>query len=228
MTVPVGATIVVVGDPPGQAALTADLERDVIDHHVVALDGLLAGTPPSKSVVLLWIHAAMAAPLFDVVARWSDGKRPRPGLIAWVVGGDHGDAERALAGGFDDVVIGACSTREIASRVRAVHRRVYRSRPTQQGRVQRGGAVLDLDSHELRIAGKAISLTAIELAVLQALMRAGGRTMSRVELLDRAWGTGNFAVGERAVDNVVLRLRRKLGDTDLIQTIRGVGFRIDE
>jgi DNA-binding response OmpR family regulator len=50
--------------------------------------------------------------------------------------------------------------------------------------------------------------------------------MSRSELLDHAWGSANFDISERAVDNVVLRLRRKLGKPDLIQTVRGVGFRI--
>jgi DNA-binding response OmpR family regulator len=45
-------------------------------------------------------------------------------------------------------------------------------------------------------------------------------------LLDRAWGEADLEVSERAVDNVILRLRRKLPDPDLIETVRSVGFRL--
>jgi DNA-binding response OmpR family regulator len=59
-----------------------------------------------------------------------------------------------------------------------------------------------------------------------ALLRARGSVLTRAELLDQAWGGASFEVSERAVDNVVLRLRRKLGRPELVQTVRGVGFRL--
>ena len=71
-----------------------------------------------------------------------------------------------------------------------------------------------------------ISLTSIELAVLRELMKARGRPRSRTELLDVAWGEGELEVSERAVDNVILRLRRKLPRPESIETVRGVGFRL--
>jgi len=62
--------------------------------------------------------------------------------------------------------------------------------------------------------------------VMRELMKARGRPLSRAELLDAAWGEGELDVSERAVDNVILRLRRKLPNPDAIETVRGVGFRL--
>ncbi|HEY5933520.1 MAG TPA: winged helix-turn-helix domain-containing protein, partial [Kofleriaceae bacterium] len=78
----------------------------------------------------------------------------------------------------------------------------------------------------LWVDGKTVGLTSIELAVLRELMKARGRPLSRTELLDSAWGEGELEVSERAVDNVILRLRRKLPRPELIETVRSVGFRL--
>ena len=116
------------------------------------------------------------------------------------------------------------STRELAARVRAVHRRCTgRASPTA-GCGWR--ATLDLYGRALWFRGKTISLTSIELAVLRELIKARGRPLSRIELLDRAWGEEDLEVSERAVDNVILRLRRKLPEPDVIETVRSVGFRL--
>ena len=61
---------------------------------------------------------------------------------------------------------------------------------------------------------------------MRALMTARGRPLSRAELLDAVWGGGDLEVSERAVDNVILRLRRKLPTPDVLETVRGVGFRL--
>jgi len=59
-----------------------------------------------------------------------------------------------------------------------------------------------------------------------ALVRARGGVLTRTELLDQAWGNDSLEVGERAVDNVVLRLRKKVGRPELIETVRGIDFRL--
>ena len=76
------------------------------------------------------------------------------------------------------------------------------------------------------MAGATVVLTSVELAVLRELMKARGRPLARAELLDLAWGEGELEVSERAVDNVILRLRRKLPRPELLETVRGVGFRL--
>ena len=141
---------------------------------------------------------------------------------------DPADSEAALAAGFDDAAIGPVSPRELAGRIRAVHRRVHWKGLTRPGRIRHGEMTLDLDSHELWVHGETIQLTTTELAVLRALIRARGRTLSRGDILDTAWSDDELEVSERAVDNVILRLRRKLPKPELIQTVRGVGFRIGD
>lgn len=66
------------------------------------------------------------------------------------------------------------------------------------------------------------------MAVLRALVEARGKTLNPAELLDRAWGEGSLYISERAVDNVILRLRHKLDAPGVIRPVRGVGFRLDE
>jgi len=94
------------------------------------------------------------------------------------------------------------------------------------GRVRFGAFTLDLHNHALWTEGTTISLTSIELAVMRELLKARGRPLSRSQLLDAAWGEGDLEISERAVDNVILRLRRKLPHPDAIETVRSVGFRI--
>ena len=143
----------------------------------------------------------------------------------------HGaDARRQLArrhaAGFDDAVVGSVSARELAARIRAVHRRVHWAAQHRNSRLRHASMMLDTDGHELWLDGRTVSLTTIEMSVVRALIRAGGRTLTRSELLDQAWGAANFDVSERAVDNVILRLRRKLPRPELIETVRSVGFRL--
>lgn len=222
----VGVTIVAAPGEPLVESLVTELRREVLEGHVAALEPVLAGEVDTRAVVLLWVPVSGDAPLFDRVVRWADARRPRPGLIGWAATGTRADAELGLDAGFDDFVVGPCSARELAARIRAVHRRVHWNGTRRPGRLRHGAMMLDTDGHELWIDGKMVALTTTELSVVRALMRARGRTMSRSELLDHAWGSANFDISERAVDNVVLRLRRKLGKPDLIQTVRGVGFRI--
>jgi DNA-binding response OmpR family regulator len=85
---------------------------------------------------------------------------------------------------------------------------------------------LDPGARELTISGAVIDLTPTEFDLLQLLMRNPGRTFSRSYLLETVWGD-NLLGGERSVDNVVLRLRKKLGPLkDAIETIWAVGYRL--
>lgn len=226
----VGGTIAVVdGALPTAAvdAIVAELRREVLDVQISTLadvlDGRAAVTHP---VLLLWSPRGFEASVCDSAVTWAQARTPSPGLIGWAAGGTPADAETLLAAGFDDAVIGPCSARELAARIRAVHRRVHWAASHRSGRIRHRELLLDTDAQELWIDGKAIQLTSTELPVLCALMRARGRTVSRTDLLDQAWGSANFEISERAVDNVILRLRRKLGRPELIETVRGVGFRL--
>ncbi|MBV8759528.1 MAG: response regulator transcription factor, partial [Deltaproteobacteria bacterium] len=124
----------------------------------------------------------------------------------------------------DDVLAGGVSARELSARIRAVHRRMNWTGRT--GRLRYAGLTVDLDNHMLWADGKTISLTSIELAVMRELIKAAGRPLSRAQLLDAAWGAADLEVSERAVDNVILRLRRKLPRPEALETVRSIGFRL--
>jgi DNA-binding response OmpR family regulator len=214
-------------DAPAHVGVVAELRQELRGVVTLGLEAF-ARQPIAGSVYLVWMPPGVAHDQFESIVAWSAVAEPRPGLIACIPGGAPEDAETALAAGFDDVVVGPLSPRELAGRLRAVHRRVHWKGTTRPGRIRHGEMTLDLDSHELWVHGETIQLTTTELAVLRALIRARGRTLSRGDILDTAWSDDELEVSERAVDNVILRLRRKLPRPELIQTVRGVGFRIGD
>jgi DNA-binding response OmpR family regulator len=226
MTASVGVTIAVAGGSPQVDGLVRDLQREVVDVAVAPIAAIMNSTELDRSVVLMWFPAEIEREVCNRLVAWAEARRPKVGLIGWAPAGSDADAEVALYAGFDDVVIGQRSSRELAARIRAIHRRVHWRVQHPSGRLRFAGMLLDTDGHELWVDGRNLPLTGTEMSVVRALMRAGGRTMTRTELLDHAWGSANFEISERAVDNVILRLRRKLGKPDLIQTVRGVGFRL--
>jgi two-component system phosphate regulon response regulator PhoB len=90
------------------------------------------------------------------------------------------------------------------------------------------GLLLDVDRYRCVYEGEEITLTAKEFGLLAALMQRPGRVMTRERLLEEIWGK-DIAVTHRTVDTHMKRLREKLGDAgDLIDTVRGVGYRFVE
>jgi DNA-binding response OmpR family regulator len=119
---------------------------------------------------------------------------------------------------------GRSSPRELAARIRALVRR--RSGSPRSERIRFGRITLDRARHEAIVDGNRTALTPLEVTVLGALIAAGRRTLTRTELLDSVWGPDDLDIGLRAVDNLILRLRRKLGNPSLILTVRSIGFRL--
>ena len=87
------------------------------------------------------------------------------------------------------------------------------------------GITVDTGAREAWVDGKPVELTGLEIDLLTALLRRAGRVVPRSALLELA-GRGDVAVGERAVDVHISRLRKKLGDDPptRIRTVRGVGY----
>lgn len=229
-TRPVGvrgaALIALAGAPPPEPMHEA-LAREIVGISLETAAVFDAAPAPGRPLVVIWAPADIGAPLCQRIVSWADRATPRLGLLGHAPEGSPRDTEDALAAGFDDFVIGEVGARELAARTRAVFRRLHWSRGRRPGRLRFGPLVLHPGDHEVFLHGRSVVLTGIEQSVLRALMQAGGRALSRAELLDQAWGEGSLEVSERAVDNVILRLRRKLGAGKLIRTIRGVGFRLD-
>jgi two-component system phosphate regulon response regulator PhoB len=129
--------------------------------------------------------------------------------------------------GADDYVTKPFSPRELVLRVRAVLRRRGEARPTAAP-LERGPLRLDPERHRCTVEERELDLTAKEFQLLEALMRRPGRVMTREKLLDEVWGS-DIAVTTRTIDTHLKRLREKLGvASDLIETVRGVGYRFAE
>ena len=139
------------------------------------------------------------------------------------------DTVTALDGGADDYLAKPFGMMEMVSRVRALLRRAP-SRAAASAAVSDvmnlGPLSLSPSRHEVSLDGETLSLTVREFDLLSFLMRSPGVVFNRETLLQRVWGW-DFDGGSRTVDVHVQTLRQKLGDhADLIETVRGVGYRL--
>jgi two-component system phosphate regulon response regulator PhoB len=129
--------------------------------------------------------------------------------------------------GADDYVTKPFSPRELVLRVQALLRRSYEA-AASSAPLERGDLRLDPERHRCSVKGEEVELTAKEFQLLEALMRRPGRVMTREKLLDEVWGS-DIAVTSRTIDTHLKRLREKLGEAaELIQTVRGLGYRFAE
>ncbi len=132
------------------------------------------------------------------------------------------DKVRALDLGADDYLTKPFGMMELLARIRAVLRRV----PEENSALVVGDIALDPGSYTAAVDGMQLTLTLKEFELLRILMENCGRVLSREVLLDRVWGIGD-GIETRTLDTHVRSLRQKLGEqSGLIETVRGVGYRI--
>jgi len=130
--------------------------------------------------------------------------------------------------GGDDYLPKPFSPRELVARVRSVFRRTMVP-PDPQPYMLAGNLKLVTQDRLVLIDGEEISLSSKEYDLLALLIQHPQRTFNRQELLDRIWGY-DYEGSERAVDDLIKRLRRKLNESNSktnIKTIWGYGYRLD-
>ena len=128
--------------------------------------------------------------------------------------------------GADDYVTKPFSVRELILRVKVLLKKRTDDGANEQI-LEFGPIVMNLEAHEVSIDGKIVNLTALEFKLLKHLLKRKGRVQTRDQLLGDVWGYSS-EVTTRTVDTHIKRLREKLGEPgDLIQTIRGVGYRFN-
>lgn len=179
----------------------------------------------SVDVVLVWLERYVGPGELAALVGARRSEAPGAHLLCYAPTASQSFCEPALAAGFDDVMAGRRSPRELVSRIKALGRR-RRSRGSGD-ELRYGPLCLDVSQCRLRAPGRSTSLTRTETRLLAALIRALGDPRSREELLASAWSSDSFDTSERAVDNAILRLRRKLPPPISIATVRGVGFRLE-
>ncbi|MBA3779723.1 MAG: response regulator transcription factor [Chloroflexi bacterium] len=142
------------------------------------------------------------------------------------------DRIRGIDQGADDYLPKPFSPAELVVRVKAILRRAPAdplAGTPDQTELRHGDLVIDLERYEVRQAGRAVPLTNVEFRLLAALVQAGGRVLSRDQLLTLLYGQDEGEVLDRTVDVHVGRLRDKLNDSAdrprYVATVRGVGYR---
>ncbi|MFG2056823.1 response regulator transcription factor [Micromonospora sp. NPDC048930] len=127
-----------------------------------------------------------------------------------------------LALGADDYLVKPFALVELSARVHALARR---ARPAVPPKLARAGIVVDPARREVYRDGRYVALSRKEFAVLAELVRAGGAVVSAEELLERAWDE-HIDPFTNVVRVTVMKLRRKLGDPQVVETVPGVGYQI--
>jgi two-component system catabolic regulation response regulator CreB len=192
------------------AATVAEAEKKLGDADLVILDLML---PDGSGFDLLALARRLPKHPAVIILSSRDGE---PDRVA------------GLETGADDYVVKPFSPREVMARVRAVLRRA--SAP----RVERASPVplsADPETRRAAVNGVPIEHTRVEFDLLHCMLDAPGRVFTRAQLIEQVWGD-NFAITDRTVDSHVKALRRKVsdagGDSLVIETVRGVGYRVSD
>lgn len=179
---------------------------------LILLDLMLPGL--SGTEVCRQIRAKSSVPIIMLTAKDSE--------IDKVVG---------LELGADDYVTKPYSSRELIARIRAVLRRGDLSDSTTEVGVLSVGPVrLDIDRHIITVNGLPVSLPLKEFELLEFLMRNAGRVLTRIQLIDRVWGS-DYVGDTKTLDVHIKRLRAKIekdpANPEFIQTVRGMGYKME-
>jgi two-component system response regulator RegX3 len=193
----------------GPAAVAA-FEKNGAD--LILLDLMLPGL--SGTEVCRQIRAKSSVPIIMLTAKDSE--------IDKVVG---------LEIGADDYVTKPYSSRELIARIRAVLRRgELGDAATVEGVLSVGPIRLDSDRHVISVNNEQVALPLKEFELLEFLMRNSGRVLTRMQLIDRVWGS-DYVGDTKTLDVHIKRLRAKIekdpANPEMIQTVRGMGYKLE-
>ena len=146
---------------------------------------------------------------------------------------EESDRVAGFEAGADDYVIKPFNVRELILRIEArlksrdpLNENDEQKRPTKSDRLKVGVLTVDERAHRAFVNGREVHISVMEMRLILHLLRSPGRMCTRRKLLTEVWGY-HPEVTSRTVDTHVKRLRDKLGEAaDMLQTVRGIGFRL--
>ena len=187
-------------------------------------DGLLQAQIKSPDIVVLDLMLPVIDGL-DVCRRLRADASTRDVLIIMLTAkSEETDELIGFSLGADDYVTKPFSVKILLERIKALRRR-RTPEATSDEVTTRLGVTVDRRRHQALAAGKPLALTRSEFRLLDTLIRQPGRVFHRTELIDAALGEDTMVM-ERTIDVHIRALRRKLHDrADVIETVRGVGYR---
>ena len=215
--------------------LVCDDDREIVDaieiyltqegYHVLkAYDGMQAIQMLEREEIQLLIIDVMMPKLDGIRATLKIREKSSIPIIILSAKSEDVDKILGLNIGADDYVTKPFGMMELVSRIKAVLRR---SRKTEEkSQIELSGVCMNIKKHDVTVNGKEVALTLKEFELLEKLMLNKGIVLTRDQLLTEIWGY-DFDGETRTVDVHVRTLRQKLGEKgDLIQTVRGVGYRV--
>lgn len=153
--------------------------------------------------------------------------KPIP-IIMLTAKGEESDIVAGLELGADDYITKPFSPRVLIARIKAVLRRKAKNNSDDQSVIKVNDMSIDPGRHEVLLCGEPIEMTYTEFRILHFLAGRPGWVFTRYQIVDAVRGE-EYPVTERAVDVQIVGLRKKLGAYgDLIETVRGVGYRFRE
>jgi two-component system response regulator MprA len=212
--------LVVDDDPPLRRMLERTLLAEGFEVTLAADGGaaLVAAERSAPDVIVLDV----AMPALDGLAvcrRLRSKGLPTP-ILMLTARDAVPDRVAGLEAGADDYLVKPFAVQELIARIRALTRRHSEA---SGPRLSYADLTLDAETRKASRGGRAIELTGREAALLELLLREPGRTVMRERAIDEIW---DGAAEPNVVDRYVTRLRRKLGEPQLIRTVRGAGFEL--
>jgi DNA-binding response OmpR family regulator len=218
--------VLVVEDEPRMAALI----KQGLEEEAYAVDVVGDG-----SEVLDWIQTAeYDVVLLDImlpglngieVCRLLRAKGYAMPVLMLTARDATADKVQGLDSGADDYLVKPFAIEELTARLRAL---VRREGPAKTPTLQIGDLILDTATRRAQRGGKIIDLTAKEYALLETLMRHPGQVLTRDQIINHVWDM-EFSAGSKLIEVYIYALRKKIDDghdVKLIQTVRGLGYRI--
>ncbi|GLZ02934.1 transcriptional regulatory protein CutR [Actinomadura sp. NBRC 104412] len=215
--------VLVVEDEPLLADAIAEWLRDEAHAVDIAYDGATARERVAVNdydVVVLDRNLPVVPG--DEVCREIAADAPTTRVLMLTAAAEITDRVDGLALGADDYLTKPFAFPELAARVLALGRR---SRPAAPPVLRRAGITLDPARREVFRDGRYVPLPKQQFAVLRELLLAEGAVVSAEQLLEKAWDE-HADPFTGAVRLTILKLRRKLGDPPIVETVTGVGYRI--
>ena len=223
--------LVIEDERPLVEVLTYNLEREGYEVLVAfdGGDGLRQAQLRLPDLVVLDLMLPVKAGL-EVCRELRVGSRTRDIPIVMVTAkAEESDELIGFATGADDYVTKPYSVKVLIQRIKKeLRRRQGGDEASAATLVESQGIVIDRHGHRVHYRGRELPLTPTEFRLLEVMIRQKGRAFTRYELMDAAIGE-DAVVLERTIDVHIKSLRKKLGEAaDLIETVRGVGYRFDE
>jgi two-component system alkaline phosphatase synthesis response regulator PhoP len=228
LNVPAARILLIDDEPSIHAVVSAYLEAEGYEY-LSAMDGpsgLLAARSSKPDIIIL-----------DVMLPGMDGiellatlrRESNVYVIMLTARTEEVDKIVGLSVGADDYLTKPFSPRELIARIKAALRRLQAdAKPTEAASTLTFPHLrIDLSERRVWLEQKLIDLTAIEFDLLVTLAQSQRMVFSREQLLEKVWGYDFFG-DTRVVDVHIGHIRQKLGDAQLIETIRGVGYRFED